>query len=61
MHTQVDADEDTEFHDTCIGICCMLIFLMCVMDNGLPEETQPIVPQIPATRYNGWMDGWMDR
>ena len=29
----------------------MLLFLMCLFDGAVPEETTPIVPQINAIRY----------
>ena len=53
---EIDKKAVKHFQDICNMICYHLFFLLCVLGQAIPEEAQPIVPQIagssPAERQS---------
>ena len=37
-----------EFADSCNGVCHYLFFFLCVISRAIPNETEPIIPQISS-------------
>lgn len=37
-----------EFVDNCNGVCHYLFFFLCVIGRAIPNETEPIIPQISS-------------
>ena len=37
-----------EFADSCNGVCHYLFFFLCIISRAIPNETEPIIPQISS-------------
>ena len=45
---KMDEKRVKEFADSCNGVCHYLFFFLCVINRAIPNETEPIVPQISS-------------
>ncbi|XP_064390094.1 probable E3 ubiquitin-protein ligase HERC1 isoform X2 [Halichondria panicea] len=50
---EVSSADREQFQSSCNMICINLMFITCLVDAAMPEESEPIVPQIGTTMTSG--------